>query len=1351
MKHRICLIVSALTFILMLTAAAGAAELSLHNYFADHMVLQRDEPVTVLGWAQAGSVVEVTMDDQKQTSTAGDDGKWSVTLKRLPADGKTRELRVSQGGQTITIKDIAIGDVYLFARQTSTDISLGRTDEGKKAAAKYRPNGKFRAMTIKTAVAKEPADQLNDKTTTAWAAVDSTNALKMTGSAFYLGRDLSAQTSVPVGIVDVNMGSAFAIGWLSDQKLRDLKEIFPDDKDLGWLTKSMPEAAEDRDSGAAQKKLDEYWAQQVSNRHAKPADKPSLGMRPIDMPMYPSGGYNAVIHPLSHVAFKAVLLQLGNDYPFLAYKRLAELGLAQNKVELDRAWDQNYWMLKNGYRVTPATLPYVPDNWRKTFNDTDLPIGLILPPASDLFMYALHNREVREIHRRNAERLAGLGLILPDMDNIDFSGQPADDQLLADRCRRWLLADVLGHKDVVATGPIFDQSEAHLSKATIYFKDGTATGLKASGEALKQFEVAGPDSVFYPATARIDGSTIKLTCDEVGQIQFIRYNWVDKPDLGLVNDAGLPAVPFNSDANWEFAWIPPQEKIELPSEYELTADKWEEGNVAIINGSLDNLEGGDSQHDPQRPGPLGFTCGPFGPNLAVVAIEAGTPAEGKLKPGDLIYGANGKSFGDDTYRELANAITDSETEEAGGKLVLGVRRDGKNIDVELQLDVMGSYSPTTPYYCPKTDKIIAKAEQWSASRYRPTQGPASSPTGMLDTDLWFLMATGDPEVQGLVRRAIYNKIRSMDLEPADPHKGGHNWMLGYTGILLGEYYHATGDPNVLPYLKNTADRAAVTQIKEPGYFDGPVPWEVDHTGQQAGGWRQHYNPEGAERWKSGYGLMPHAGMACTMGMQYAKEAGLDIDEGALQRALKHFNYKRAEFGYVLYWYGGDILWKDKPDPISPAAEAAGKLWSMNGKLGTAAALYQLMDGYPNTVANCSRYCVYAYNNTRHGHGGMFFNNLWTPIGAFHGGEAAFKHFMKGQTWWRELFRRADGSFEQAGRGGIGVSYGIPYVAPRKRLRMLGAPASLYADPPEYLKPAIAAHRARDYTLARRLIEKELNERIIPLEQRPAVDHLLESVRILQQSIDHDLAYVEKLIASGDYDYALLEMPQLTGVVAENNPRLQAIIKALESPEVNTKLRELSQLRAKQLNASKTKLRQNTPAAKVERSWVCLTPFEDSSKVKPADPKVGLTVWKMKVVEGRDQAPREWTEQKFNDSGWDDAMLPINWTTYHSALFRGKFDITDKKQIEALRLRCNFFQQANVIVYINGKLVAKIDNIGRGTGDMDALLTDYAIELLNNGENTIAVTSRHLRRWGVLRGQYPGSVKVDFALDAAIKK
>ena len=136
---------------------------------------------------------------------------------------------------------------------------------------------------------------------------------------------------------------------------------------------------------------------------------------------------------------------------------------------------------------------------------------------------------------------------------------------------------------------------------------------------------------------------------------------------------------------------------------------------------------------------------------------------------------------------------------------------------------------------------------------------------------------------------------------------------------------------------------------------------------------------------------------------------------------------------------------------------------------------------------------------------------------------------------------------------------------------------------------------------------------------------------------------------------------------------------------------------------------------------------------------------MRLVEHISNAPAGWTEPKHDDSAWNTTEGPISWTMDHTALFRGKFSVEDPSAIDGVRITGNFFKQDNIVIHLNGKLVAKVDV---GAGDTVAPLTEYGVKQLKKGENIVAISTRHLRRWGPARG--PNARTVSIAVETEAK-
>jgi sialate O-acetylesterase len=90
--------------------------------------------------------------------------------------------------------------------------------------------------------------------------------------------------------------------------------------------------------------------------------------------------------------------------------------------------------------------------------------------------------------------------------------------------------------------------EVEGSQIRLYF-DHVDGGLTAKGSnCLKGFEIAGSDSDFVPAEAKIDGNQVIVWQEKITEPKQVRYAWADNPaEANLYNQAGLPASPFRTN------------------------------------------------------------------------------------------------------------------------------------------------------------------------------------------------------------------------------------------------------------------------------------------------------------------------------------------------------------------------------------------------------------------------------------------------------------------------------------------------------------------------------------------------------------------------------------------------------------------------------------------------------------------------------------------------------------------------------------------------------------------------------------------------------------------------------------
>lgn len=205
MRYSVHLII--LTFLLGVGASNASAELRLAGIFADHMVLQRDQPIQVWGWANAGDKVTVVFADQTEIADATENGAWSVTLKPLKDDSHGRKLRVESDEEAIVFNDVLVGEVWHASGQSNMAMTVGAMAKeletvAKDIAAADPPILRF--CRINEPESPKPLDDLRQRAN--WTVCDPTTISRFSGVAFYFARRLHTELNVPIGVIDSSRG-----------------------------------------------------------------------------------------------------------------------------------------------------------------------------------------------------------------------------------------------------------------------------------------------------------------------------------------------------------------------------------------------------------------------------------------------------------------------------------------------------------------------------------------------------------------------------------------------------------------------------------------------------------------------------------------------------------------------------------------------------------------------------------------------------------------------------------------------------------------------------------------------------------------------------------------------------------------------------------------------------------------------------------------------------------------------------------------------------------------------------------------------------------------------------------------
>jgi sialate O-acetylesterase len=191
-------------------ANVPAPTLRLARIFGNGMVLQRDHPIPVWGWASPGTRVSVSFHGDTKSVTSDSTGAWRVAFPLLTAGGPL-DLVVRSGGESITVANIVIGDVWLASGQSNMEFPLSQSaNASTEIRGAHDPL--LRHFKVPTSWSNAPESDLAGGE---WTAADPRHVGDFSAVGYFFARDLRAFTHVPIGIVNSTWGGSAIEAWMS--------------------------------------------------------------------------------------------------------------------------------------------------------------------------------------------------------------------------------------------------------------------------------------------------------------------------------------------------------------------------------------------------------------------------------------------------------------------------------------------------------------------------------------------------------------------------------------------------------------------------------------------------------------------------------------------------------------------------------------------------------------------------------------------------------------------------------------------------------------------------------------------------------------------------------------------------------------------------------------------------------------------------------------------------------------------------------------------------------------------------------------------------------------------------------
>jgi len=534
----------------------AAQDLKVHGIFRSNMVLQRDKPIKIWGWAPNGSEVKVAFGESVATGkAAGDKGRWEVEFKSQRANARGQTITVRAGDQVVKMDNILIGDIWVMNGQSNMAFALKAVYHANfEASMAHLPL--MRHIKINSYAESEHVEtDLDDKDLNGkdpdknWTVVTPEVAMGMGAIGYIFGSRIQRSLQIPIGIIDNSRGGASLESLVPRRKFKEHPEAA---EYLKWVEKRHAEF----DWDAALKKPLEKWTKTVADQRKKgvaenmlPAKPTRANLRSWNVPgRSPSDAascYNGMFGVFKGLNIKGVAFHQGF-----------------NNAMMNTSCKPKF------YRIL---MKLMVDGWREDFGDPKLPVAVIgfcaggraqtrLNFEQHGFSTAAHIREAQRLGLADAKETANT-VFVPSYDQKIPQLHTKKKKELGLRTARWALKTVYGNESI-------SWESAKLLSAVVEDDKMLLTFDKAvfpddMGSEIEGFSIADKSGVFYMARAEAKSvkdrnrknKQILVSSPLVKAPKAVRYAWARSP-MGNLKVNGMPWLPLQSFRTDDAAFSP---------------------------------------------------------------------------------------------------------------------------------------------------------------------------------------------------------------------------------------------------------------------------------------------------------------------------------------------------------------------------------------------------------------------------------------------------------------------------------------------------------------------------------------------------------------------------------------------------------------------------------------------------------------------------------------------------------------------------------------------------------------------------------------------------------------------------
>jgi sialate O-acetylesterase len=544
--------------------------LCFHNLFQSNMVIQRDKPVSLWGWAEPGEKVTVTLAGKSKTATAAKDRSWKVTFPAMPANSKPIRVTAKGKSKTLTLENILVGDVWVLGGQSNMEFPLSKVENGSlEIVSANFPH--IRILTVPTGASSKPVKgfaRLHEWSDWSkrhfrkgdWDVCSPEVVKELSAIGYVFARRIHMTSQVPIGVIDVSVGGTTLETWTPDPVLRKIDTEPAKNMMATWDQKIADwDGAKDLEN---QIQRHHQWVEKMKKQgKAIPADRKAPTKQrpgPAFDKNRPGNFYAGMMTPLEGFAVKGAIFHQGFN---------------------------NCFSGTEGTKMYRDVFPKMITAWRAAFNDPEMPFGILsLCTAGNKQSLENYSELMADTgaYIRDAQYQTFLEFYKAGDENIGFTStydlrrrwyHPQLKYPAGERLARWALATEYGYEKQLQWKPAMVE-KMQVADGSIQLHMDTSVGAVDDGGPIEGFAIAGKDRKFHPATAKHlvtgkdsrgreqkDSKVIVLTSMMVPNPVHYRYAWARNP-MGNLQVARGSDIPFGTQRSDDW----PKEEVFVDGE-----------------------------------------------------------------------------------------------------------------------------------------------------------------------------------------------------------------------------------------------------------------------------------------------------------------------------------------------------------------------------------------------------------------------------------------------------------------------------------------------------------------------------------------------------------------------------------------------------------------------------------------------------------------------------------------------------------------------------------------------------------------------------------------------------------------